>query len=687
MSSSLLPRKLWEHPDPKSTNMDRFRRALEKETGKPLKSFHDLHEFSTTHATIFWQFLAKYSRLVAEGDYDPVIDESARMDSIPIWFSGLRLNFAENVLFSQDGKLGKEDDNIAVSVANETGPENIKHFTWGELRERTARLAQALKAHGVQKGDRVAAISGNNLNTMLVFLATTALGGVFSSSSTEMGVSGILERLRQIKPRWVFMDDGTNYNGKSVDLREKIRGVGKGMALVDGFESIVSMPHDESKPRDISAAPKTQSLSQFLSSAREDDLEFVRVAFGDPCLIVYSSGTTGTPKCIVHSAGGMLLNGYKEGALHQELGTSSVALQYTTTSWIMYLAVVQTLVFGSRVVLYDGSPFLPQRSSFMKLAAQERVSHLGISPRYLHELRVSKILPREVFDLSSLEVVNSTGMVLPDNLFEWFYDHGFPKHVRLNNMSGGTDLAGCFGIGNSISPVYVGGCSGLSLGVRVEVYDTGIEGGKGSPVKDGTAGELVASAPFPNMPVAFWGPDGPKKYHDAYFARFDDVWVHGDFVMIHPATRQLFFLGRSDGVLNPSGVRFGSAEIYRIVESHFAAEVVDSLCVGQKRPKDSYERVFLFLLLRPRVTFTNDLAGRIKAVIRKELSPRHVPAFIFPTPEIPTTVNMKKVELPVKHIISGMSLKPSGTLLNPESLKFYAKFANVEELEQEKSKL
>jgi len=311
-------------------------------------------------------------------------------------------------------------------------------------------------------------------------------------------------------------------------------------------------------------------------------------------------------------------------------------------------------------------------------------------PRWMSELQKNNIVPKNITDLSSLTTVTSTGMVLSDQLFEWFYDVGFPKHVHLANISGGTDLAGCFGQHNPLTPVYVGGTQGPSLGTPVAIYDSLIEGGKGIPgavVPHGTPGELVAPAAFPNMPVYFWNDNDPpgSRYFSAYFEKYDNVWTHGDFVMIHPITKNLVFLGRADGVLNPSGVRFGSAEIYGVLENGFPM-LADTICVGQRRPQDPDESVMLFVMMKPGEKFGIKLVNDIKAKIRKELSPRHVPKYIFETPEIPTTVNLKKVELPVKQIVSGNIIKPSGTLLNPQSLDYYYQFAKVEELVS-KSKL
>ncbi|KAL1953974.1 hypothetical protein VTO42DRAFT_1860 [Malbranchea cinnamomea] len=692
-----VPRKLWEHPDPESTNMGKFRRALEQHTGSRFETFSDLYQYSINNRSAFYDFLWKYFGIIHEGSYTTVVDESARIDSIPAWFKGIRLNFAENVLFSTSAgssssptKAGKEDSKIAVTEVREGKFERIVQLTWGELRGRAGKLMQAMKAAGVRKGDCVAVVASNSIDTLLVFLAVTALGGVFSSSSTDMGVDGILSRLRQIKPRWLFMDDTARYNRKTIDLREKMKSIVQGMQGIKEFQGIVAIPRFASQIADVSAVPKAQTLASFLAKRKSDVLEFERVNFSDPFLVVYSSGTTGQPKCIVHSVGGVLLNANKEGRLHHEMGEDSVILQYTTTGWIMYLVAIQSLAFGARAVLYDGSPFVPDPSILIRLAEEQRVTHLGISPRFLQELQSNGIKPRNIADLSCLKIVTCTGMVLSDSLFEWFYDEAFPTPVQLANMSGGTDLAGCFGVGNSLSPVFVGGCSGFSLGVPVAVYDDSLEGGigvKGVPVKDGVPGELVATAAFPNMPVTFWGENGQQRYFEAYFKRFDNVWTHGDIIMIHPVTRHVLFLGRADGVLNPSGIRFGSAEIYSVVESRFSSSIADSLCVGQRRPQDQDETVLLFLLMKPGVPFTKKLVTDVKSAIRRELSPRHVPKYIFQTPEIPTTVNMKKVETIVKQIVSGKKVKPSGTLLNPQCLDYYYQFVDIERFAQPKAKL
>ncbi|KAE8354152.1 hypothetical protein BDV28DRAFT_92090 [Aspergillus coremiiformis] len=698
MPSSTIPRKLWEHTNPQSTQMGIFKQKLEEEKGLQFPAFHNLYEWSINNRAAFWAFCWNFFSIIHEGNYTTVVDESARIDTVPKWFEGIRLNFAENMLFTGErtpsGDLAittkdKEDTRIALIQIREGGSEPTINITWGELRKRTGRLVQALKAAGVVKGDRIAAVASNSTDTLVVLLATTALGALFSSTSTDTGVEGILDRLRQLRPKWIFADDAAVYNGKRIDLRPKIRSIVDGLDGVEEFRGVVAMPRFE-QPADLAGVPKTQALTTFLGKTSSDQLEFVRVGFGDPFLVVYSSGTTGKPKPIVHGVGGYLVNSYKEGRLHGCQGPDSVILQYTTTGWIMYLYGVGSLLFGGKVILYDGNPFLPDVKFLIRLLGVHKATHFGISPRYLQELRKNNIRPKDIADLANLSTVTSTGMVLSESLFEWFYDEAFPAHSQLANISGGTDLAACFGLGNPLTPLYMGGCQGPSLGIPIAAYDQADEGAsgvKGRAVPDGDPGELVATAAFPTMPVKFLGDDGPQKYFDSYFARFDNVWTHGDFISIHPITKQIIFLGRSDGVLNPSGIRFGSSEIYNVIDTRFAEEIADSVCVGQRRPQDNDESVMLFLLMRPGHAFTPQLVGRVKDAIRRALSARHVPKYVFQTPAIPMTVTLKKVELPVKQIVSGKKIKPSGTLLDPRSLDFYYQFAEVEMLIDPKSKL
>jgi acetoacetyl-CoA synthetase len=583
------------------------------------------------------------SGLIYEGKYDRVVDTSVPMDAIPQWFQGTKLNFAENILYSASpsdpcarSTQHKEDSKIALTEIRE-GNTEVRHLSFGDLRHRVGLLVNAFRAKGLKKGDRVAVVASTSFDTFICFMAITSIGGLFSSSSTDMGTKGILERLLQIKPAYVFVDDWAIYNGTTIDMRPKIKEIVEGMQGVSDFKGVVTQPRFPGKPATLTGLSRTVTLEDFLNAANgRDQLIFERVAFRDPFLIVYSSGTTGVPKCIVHSVGGVLISVTKEGYLHREMSPESVIMQYTTTGWIMYLVSVQCCLFGSRSVLYDGSPFQPDPHTFLSILQEQKVTDFGTSPRFLHELQKRNIVPKDLFDLSSLRSVCTTGMVLSESQFEWFYDTGFPSTVHLRNISGGTDLAGCFGIENPLEPVYVGGCQGPCLGTKLEVYDSLIESGPGHAVPHGEPGELVATASFPNQPVFFWGDSTGERYQNAYYTRFPHVWTHGDFIQIHPTTGQILFLGRADGVLNPSGVRFGSADIYSVIETHFP-EVADSICVGQRRPRDVDESVMLFLKMNEGHQFTPALVEKIKKKISDERSRRHVPRYVFQTWSIPVS--------------------------------------------------
>jgi len=629
------------------------------------QTFWDLHTFSVSRRAAFWGQLFEFAAFIHEGDCARVVDESLPIDAVPTWFKGVRLNFAENLLYARlpsdppghRGTRRKEDARVAITEVREGGAD-VQDITWGELRRRAGELAAAMRARGVARGDRVVIVGANSIETALVWLATCWLGAIFSSSSTDMGVRGILQRTVQVNPKLLFFDDAAVYNAKTLDLRAKMADVARGLkAGCPDFGGVVAVPRFRGAAKDVSGVPHAETWAAFVDGARGTPAPaFARIDFGAPFLICYSSGTTGAPKAIVHSVGGCMLNYWKEARLHEGLGPESVTLQYTTVGWIMYVANVGTLLFGARTVMYDGSPFQPDAMTLVRLLATHGVTKLGTSPRWLLELQKLGVRPRDAADLSALRVVTSTGMVLSDRLQHWFYDEAFPASVHLGNISGGTDIAGCFGCLNPLTPVYVGGAQGPSLGVDVRVFDALLPDGPGREVPDGTAGELVAAAAIPNAPCAFWGDAAPagapgSRYHAAYFARFTGVWAHGDFVRVHPRTRNLLFLGRADGVLNPSGVRFGSADIYGVLERRFADRVADALCVGQRRPTDSDESVMLFLLMRPGARFDAALVREVRDAIRADLSPRHVPRWVFETWEIPVRPRTPSAVFPLK---SGM---------------------------------
>ncbi|KAF8854797.1 acetoacetyl-CoA synthase [Acephala macrosclerotiorum] len=698
MATAMKDEILWRHPAPEQTDMYKFMQEINRREKLNLKTFEDLHQYSITNISNFWVAAFRYINLVHEGKYTRVVDETAPIDSVPEWFQGIYLNFAENLLYSgpvgsdpaDHSTIGKEDNKIAITEVTEADS-NPVHITWRRVREEVMQMALAMKAHGVRKGDRVAVVTGNSFNTLKVFLGVTALGGIFSSSSPDMGVKGVLDRLVQLKPKLVFCDDAARYNGKTIDLRNKIKDLIPGLAEVQEFQSVVVIPRFSANALRISHIPRCQTLAAFLGEPPNPQavaaFKFERVAFKDPFLIVYSSGTTGMPKCIAHSTGGVLLSSAVHNQLHVDQNSTDTVLQFTTTGWIMYLLHAVHMIHGARLILYDGSPFYPDMTAYIRLMSREKVTMLGTSPKWLGEMQKRGICPRDVADLSPLRVVSSTGSVLSEQLFRWVYEKGFPSTVHLENVSGGTDIAGAFACGNPLTPVSNGGMQGPPLGIALSVFEEDDRVGvKGNPTPAGTPGELVVTRAFPNMPTSFWGSDGKKKYFESYFAKFNHVWTQGDNVFILPGTLRINFIGRSDGVLNPAGIRYGSVELYSIIEQRFP-QVADSIAVGQKRPQDEEERVVLFLMMSPGERFTPELCADVKGAIRKALSPRHVPAFIFETPEIPTTVNLKKVELPVKKILSGMIVQPSSTLANPSSLDHFYKFVNIEEAVKTKSRL
>ena len=514
MAEHPIPRKLWEHPNPKSTLAYKFMQIANRKHNTNLQTWDDLHAWSVDHRSEFWGLLFEVHPIIYSGSYKQVIDETARMDAVPPWFEGVKVNFAENVLFWPDAKdpskrttFRKEDHRIACTEVRE-GCKEVRQCSWKELREQVGLLANAMRARGVMKGDRIAVVASNSFDTITVFFAIAALGGIFSSSSTDMGTRGVLDRLRQIKPNYIFVDDWAVYNGKTIDLRPKMGELEAGMKGISELQGLVSMPRWQDKPADISGVPRCETLASFAQSARGDkSLTFEPIGFNDPFLIVYSSGTTGMPKCIVHAAGAVLLNNRKESNLHRDAGAMEpedlVTLQYTTTGWIMYMSSCLSLNAGGRAILYDGSPFQPDLKTFIKLWADQGITDLGLSPRYFQTLATAKppVSPREVADLSRLRRCTSTGMVLSDVQFEWFYDTAFPPQVQLANISGGTDLAACLSGDTLMKPLYCGGTMTPMLAMKVEVYDQSMDGGrgvKGKPLPIGEQGEMICSQWLPD---------------------------------------------------------------------------------------------------------------------------------------------------------------------------------------------
>jgi acetoacetyl-CoA synthetase len=557
----------------------------------------------------------------------------------PSFFVGAKLNFAENLLFPC---CDPPEDSLAVIAATEVSREEV---TWKELRERVRICTVALRTIGVKDGDRVAGYVSNDTNALVAMLAATSIGAIWSAVSPDTGAYAFLDRVRQIEPTVLFSDNAVLHNGKTHDVRAKLQEITSELLELSAVVIFDTIPDHPFELSDIKISRgRAWKYADFISSVNPSTpQEFTQLEPDHPVYILYSSGTTGKPKCIVHGAIGTLIQHKKEHSIQCSIQPGDRLFYYTTTSWMMWAWLVSGLATGATIILYAGSPFRPLgptgTGSFAmpNLIESLRITHFGTSAKYLSVLEQQEVQPKPTLGLASLKAIYSTGSPLAPSTFEYVY-RAFGPDLNLASITGGTDIISLFGGPSQLSPVYAGEIQALGLGMAVEAWD--FAGRNVSAT--GEPGDLVCVRPFPSQPVAFWGRDGPAAYYQSYFAAFPGVWAHGDFVRINGATGGLVMLGRSDGVLKPAGVRFGSAEIYNVLLRHFGAEVDDALCVGRRRPSDADETVVLFVKMGPGRPFGPELAARIRAVVRAELSPRHVPAVVDECPEIPVTTTGKK---------------------------------------------
>ena len=557
------------------------------------------------------------------------------------FFPQAKLNYAENLLRSQD------DTDALVFWGEDKVKRRLSHK---ELYGQVERLASALRAQGVEKGDRVAAFLPNMPETIIGMLAAASIGAIWSSCSPDFGVQGVLDRFQQIKPKVLFVIDYYYYKGKVIDCREKVKDIATHLPSV---EKVIMVNYDgEAKSGDCS------SFHDFCEEAPETPLTFERLPFDHPLLIMFSSGTTGKPKCIVHGAGGTLIQHLKEHQLHTNIKPGERFFYFTTCGWMMWNWMVTGLASGATLLLYDGSPFVTD-SILFDYADEENMTVFGTSAKYIDTLHKKEINPIGTHSLKSLKVMTSTGSHLAPESFAYVYEH-VKKDINLASISGGTDIVSCFALGNPIAPVYAGELQTRGLGLAVDVFD---EAGKSLR---GEKGELVCTQPFPCMPVSFWNDSDGSKFNGAYFERFPNIWHHGDYVKLTDHNGLIIY-GRSDATLNSGGVRIGTAEIYRQVEQ--VDEVLESVCVGQEWDNDT--RIILFVKLREGVTLDEDLSKKIKLQIRAHTTPRHVPAKILQVPDIPRTVSGKITEKAIQQIIHGESIKNKEALANPEALDHY----------------
>lgn len=629
--------------------MTAFMRYVE-EHSKPPQSFNGsyerLHAWSISHKEDFWLLLWRFCDVIGNTG-ERVLVNGKKMPGAE-WFPDATLNFAENV-------LRYRDDRIAMVFNGENGDRN--ELTYAELYQQVAALASRLKDVGVVAGDRVAGMLPNCIETIVAMLATTSLGAVWSSCSPDFGVQGVLDRFGQIMPKVMFTVDGYFYNGKTIDISDKVNSIHRQIVSI---EQLVVIPFAQ-LPDTI---PGGQPWADFLEP-NATQIEFVQRRFNDPLYIMFSSGTTGVPKCIVHGIGGTLLQHLKEHALHTDLTRNDTLFFFTTCGWMMWNWLASGLALGARLALFDGSPFYPSPTAMFDLIDKEQINVFGTSAKFLSALEKADVKPRESHQLTSLRTILTTGSVLAPESFDYVY-RDIKQDVCLSSISGGTDIVSCFALGNPILPVYRGQLQSPGLGLAVNVYN---EQGKAVV---GEKGELVCEQNFPCMPTGFWNdPDG-STYHSAYFERFENIWAHGDYAEITPQ-HGIVIYGRSDTVLNPGGVRIGTAEIYRQVEK--VEHVLESIAVGQQWQDD--ERVILFVRLREGITLDNNLRDTIKKTIRANATPRHVPAIIAQVNDIPRTISGKIVELAVRQVIHGETVKNTDALANPEAL---TEFKNRKEL-------
>jgi acetoacetyl-CoA synthetase len=646
--TTIMADLLWKHSSPESTHLHSFLQTVNKSHDQSFKTYQDLYTWSITDLPSFWAAVWDYVGIRASTPYKTVVQDNGngKLFPRPAWFSGARMNFAENLLFPVlPGGAQVEARSVAVIAATETTREEV---TWEELRERVRKCRSGLKALGVGQNDRVAGYVGNHTNALVAMLAATALGAVWTAVSPDTGVTAVVERLVQIEPVVLFADNAVGYNGKVHRVLEK---VGEVVAKLDSLKGTVVFETLDGVGVDVGAGGEGRGVVSYgdFVDGKEDELVFEQLPADHPVYILYSSGTTGAPKCIVHGAIGTLLQHKKEHILQSDIRVGDRLFYFTTCTWMMWHWLVSGLASGATLILYDGSPFqylqegksVKDDIAMPRLIEELSITQFGTSAKYLSILEQKSLLPKEspaALGLSTLKAIYSTGSPLAPSTFSYVY-RAFGPDLNLASITGGTDIISLFGAPSTLSPVYEGEIQVLGLGMAVQAWDF-----TGKNVSStGEPGDLVCVKPFPCQPVTFWGPTGEDKYRSSYFDLFGpEVWHHGDFVRFNPVTGGLYMLGRSDGILKPSGVRFGSAEIYNILLKSFPDSIEDALCIGRRRETDTDELVVLFLKMKEGVSFGEELSNGIKSTVRKELSARHVPGVIDECPEIPVTVNGKK---------------------------------------------
>ena len=641
---------LWRPNQINDTHMMKFMDRVNNVYDLDINSYQDLHDWSIKNIPEFWKEIWNQSEIIHSSTYTDVIDDLHKMPGAK-WFSGSRLNFAENL-------LRYRNDDVAIYAKAENLP--LRSITYNELFNQVEALSHSLKSIGVGKGDRVVGFIPNIPEAVIAMLATSTIGAIWSSASPDFGVKGVLDRFKQIEPKIIFTSDGYYYNGKEFDSLKKLNGILKELPSVQ--KTIVINQINNPKRNGLSF--DFINFDDFLNKY-PDKIHFEQLPFDHPLFIMYSSGTTGLPKSIVHSAGGTLIQQWKELRLHCNLRKKDTIFYFTTCGWMMWNWLVSSLSIGSSIVLFDGAPFYPDNKMLWEIADQLEISIFGTSAKYIDSCEKSGLKPKNLFRLSKLKTILSTGSPLSNENFKYVYEN-IKSDVLLGSISGGTDIISCFALANPILPVEEGELQSRGLGMDVHAFD---ENGKKIIDKKG---ELVCTSIFPSMPIYFWNDPDHQKYQNAYFSKFEKAWHHGDYIRISKNGSMKIY-GRSDATLNPGGVRIGTSEIYRVIEK--IDKISDSLVVGQSWKGD--QRIILFLKMKEGHTLNKSVENMVKQMIKKTCSPRHVPAVVLETNEIPYTINGKKVEIAVKKVIEGNAVDNTDSLQNPEVLDFYK---NISEL-------
>ena len=635
-------------------NITRFMELVSENFGLTVKDYETLYQWSIDNSAAFWDLLWQFADIKAADKGREIVINSGKMPGAQ-WFPEAKLNYAENLLkhYSGDG------NRVAIIFHGENG--DTRHLSYRALYSEVSRLAQSLRSDGVEAGDRVAAVLPNLPEAVIAMLATASIGAIWSSCSPDFGVSGIVDRFSQIEPKVLFVSDGYYFNGKTFDRLAQIKPL---LEKLSSVQNTVLVPYLKNEPGQLEQGVTRWHEYLDIFSGNQA-IEFKQMAFNDPLFILYSSGTTGPPKCIVHGIGGTLIQHLKEHLLHVDIHPGDRLFYYTTCGWMMWNWLVSALASAATLVLYDGSPLYPKLDALFDLVDQYHINIFGVSAKYIDAIKKNTVNVKNSHRLTSLQTILSTGSPLAQESFDYVYAT-IKSDVCLSSISGGTDIISCFVLGCPVLSVHRGEIQCRGLAMQVDVFDD-----DGHSLQQGK-GELICAAPFPSMPVGFWNDPDQKKYHAAYFEKFPGVWWHGDYVSLTDNNGMIIY-GRSDAVLNPGGVRIGTAEIYRQVEQ--MNEVLESLVVGQHYEGDC--RVILFVVLRSRLVLTEQLQNRIKQHIRNNASPRHVPALIFQVTDIPRTKSGKMVEQAIADIIHGRPVNNRQAMANPEALDQYWQIAEM----------